>query len=176
MGIGQTPDKATVLAEVIRQVKELKKNAEEASKGFLIPMDSDEVKVEPCVINEGVGDGSMSYRASICCDYRPELLSDLRQTLDALQLRLVKVELSTLGERIKIDFVYTCCTGGMKNIHIEACHLLAISVRQALSSILHKPSNTSLDCSLITSSYPSKRPRLCLLQTSTSSCNHESCS
>ncbi|XP_061362024.1 transcription factor bHLH106-like [Gastrolobium bilobum] len=75
-------DKATLLAKVISRVKELKKNAAEASKGFLIPMDADEVKVEPSY------DGSMSYRASVCCDYRPELLSELTQTLEALQLQL----------------------------------------------------------------------------------------
>lgn len=40
-------DKATLLAKVISQVKELKKNAVEASNGFLTPMDPDEVKVEP---------------------------------------------------------------------------------------------------------------------------------
>ncbi|XP_061359780.1 transcription factor bHLH30-like [Gastrolobium bilobum] len=81
-------DKATLLGEVISQIKELKKNAAEASKGFLIPMDTDEVKVEPCDDDEEGGYGSMSYKASVCCDYRPELLSELRKTLDALQLQL----------------------------------------------------------------------------------------
>ncbi|MED6195228.1 hypothetical protein PIB30_035925 [Stylosanthes scabra] len=54
-------DKATLLGEVVKQVKELKKNAEEASQGFLIPMDFDEAE-------GGEGDGSsMCYRATLCC-------------------------------------------------------------------------------------------------------------
>ena len=57
-------DKATLLAEVISQVKELKKNAAEVSKGFLIPKDADEVKVEPYNDHEG-GEGSMSYSAGL---------------------------------------------------------------------------------------------------------------
>ncbi|XP_027346974.1 transcription factor bHLH30-like [Abrus precatorius] len=163
-------DKATLLAEVISQVNELKKNAVEASKGFLIPMDADEVKVEP--YDEG-GDGSMSYSATICCDFRPEILSDLRQTLDALQLHLVRAEISTLAGRMKNIFVFTCCKRDNSN-NIEACQALAGNVQQALCSVLDKASS-SLEFSLRTS-HPSKRRRLCFIETSTSSCNHESCS
>ena len=57
-------DKATLLAEVIRQVKELKNNAAEASIVFLIPINYGEVKVEPYEDEGGVG--SMSSRASVC--------------------------------------------------------------------------------------------------------------
>ncbi|KAJ1402154.1 Myc-type, basic helix-loop-helix [Sesbania bispinosa] len=158
-------DKATLLAEVISQVKELKKNAAESSKGFLIPMDADEVKVEPC--DDGGADGSVPYRATVCCDYRPDLLSELRQTLDALQLQLVRTELSTLGDRVKNVFVYSCCKGDINDI--EACQLIASTVHQALSSVLDKPSS-SLDHYSLRESYPCKQ------RTSTFSCNHESCS
>ncbi|KAJ7968695.1 Transcription factor [Quillaja saponaria] len=160
-------DKATVLAEVIRQVKELKKKAVEASKGFLFPMDSDEVKVEP--FDDEGGDGTQSYKASVCCDYRPELLSELRQALDALQLDMVKAEISTLGCRVESTFVF--CKGG-SFINIENCQLLACTVKQALSNVLDKTS-TSLEYSPRTSP-PSKRPRICFSSTSTSSsCNDE---
>ncbi|RDX64361.1 Transcription factor bHLH30 [Mucuna pruriens] len=161
-------DKATLLAEVISQVKELKKNAVEASKGFLIPMDADEVKVEPCD-DEG-GDGSMSYSATICCDFQPEILSDLRQTLDSLPLHLVKAEISTLAGRVKNVFVFTCCKEN--NIDIEACQALANTVHQALCSVLDKAS-VSLEFSPRTS-HANKRRRLCFIETSTSSCNHGS--
>ena len=164
-------DKATLLAEVISQVKELKKNAMEASKGFLIPMDADEVKVEP-YDDEG-GDGSMSYCATICCDFRSEILSDLRQTLDSLPLHLVKAEISTLAGRMKNVFVFTCCKGNINNIDIEKCQALASTVHQALCSVLDKASAT-LDFSPRTS-HASKRRRLCFIETSTSSCNHGSC-
>ncbi|KEH36580.1 transcription factor [Medicago truncatula] len=95
-------DKATLLAEVIRQVKHLKKNADEASKGYSIPTDDDEVKVEP--YENG---GSFLYKASISCDYRPELLSDLRQTLDKLQLQLA---LSSVLERASTSMDYSLRT------------------------------------------------------------------
>lgn len=114
----------------------------------------------------------MSYRASVCCDYRPELLSDLRQTLDALQLQLMRAELSILGDRVKNVFVYTCCKGD--SVNIEACQLIASTVHQALSSVLDKASS-SLDYSLRTS-HPSKRRRLCLIEPATYSCTHECCS
>ncbi|RZC24907.1 Transcription factor bHLH30 isoform B [Glycine soja] len=140
-------DKATLLAEVISQVKELKKNAAEVSKGFLIPKDADEVKVEPYNDHEG-GEGSMSYSATICCDFRPEILSDLRQTLDSLPLHLVKAEISTLAA-------------------------LASTVHQALCSVMEKAS-ASLDFSPRTS-HASKRRRLCFIETSNSTCNHGSC-
>ncbi|WVZ23682.1 hypothetical protein V8G54_002226 [Vigna mungo] len=159
-------DKATLLAEVIKQVKELKKTAVEASKGFPIPMDADEVKVEPC-------DGSMSYSATICCDFRPEIISDLRQTLDSLPLLLQKAEISTLGGRMKNVFVFTCCKENI-NIDTEACQGLARTVHQALCSVLEKAS-ASLEFSPRTS-HANKRRRLCFIETSTSSCNHGSCS
>ncbi|CAL0331356.1 unnamed protein product [Lupinus luteus] len=165
-------DKATLLAEVISQVKELKKNAMEASKGLIIPKDSDEVKVEPYDDEEGEGDGSVSYKASICCDYTPEILSDLRQTLDALKLKLMRTEISTLGNRMKNVFIFKCCKGDITNI--EACQALQISVQQALSSVVNKASS-SLEY-LPRTSYPNKRRRLCSIETSTNSCNHESCS
>ncbi|ESW25708.1 hypothetical protein PHAVU_003G058800 [Phaseolus vulgaris] len=158
-------DKATLLAEVISQVKELKKTAVEASKGFLIPMDADEVKVEPC-------DGSKSYSATICCDFRPEIISDLRQTLDSLPLHLEKAEISTLAGRMKNVFVFTCCKGNI-NIDTEECQALARTVHQALSSVLDKAS-ASLEFSPRTS-HANKRRRLCFIETSTSSCNHGSC-
>lgn len=35
----------------------------------------------------------MSYIAPICYDYQPDILSDLKKTLDALQLQLVNAEI-----------------------------------------------------------------------------------
>ncbi|KAL5096848.1 hypothetical protein RYX36_001175, partial [Vicia faba] len=161
-------EKATLLAEVIRQVKELKKNSDEESKGYLIPKDSDEVKVEiePC--ESGGVDGSILYKASICCDYGPDLLYDLKQTLDTLQLELVRAELSTLGDRVKNEFVYTCCKVDIYDV--ELCQVIASNVHHALSSVLDKAS-ASMD-------YELRRPRPCiqLQHTSALSCNHKFCS
>ncbi|WJX26776.1 hypothetical protein P8452_15655 [Trifolium repens] len=161
-------DKATLLAEVIRQVNELKSNANQASKGYLIPIDGNEVKVEVESCEKGVVDGSILYKASICCDYQPELFSDLKQTLDTLQLQLVRAELSTLGDRVKNEFVYNCCKVDIYNI--ELCQLIASNVHQALSSVLDKAS-ASMDYSL-----RAPHPYNQLQQTSTLSCNHDFCS
>jgi len=128
-------------------------------------MDADEVKVEPC-------DGSMSYSATICCDFRPEIISDLRQTLDSLPLHLEKAEISTLAGRMKNVFVFTCCKGNV-SIDTEASQAVARTVHQALCSVLEKAS-ASLEFSPRTS-HANKRRRLCFIETSTSSCNHGSC-
>ena len=130
-------DKATLLSEVISQVKELKKNATEASQGLLIPVDDDEVQVEPYYGN-GARSGNPLFKASLCCGYRPELLSDIRQALDALPLKMVRTEISTLGDRLKIFFVFTCCKE--KNNDAETCRNLASSVQETLSSLLDKAS------------------------------------
>uniref|UniRef100_A0A5B6YY73 Putative transcription factor bHLH30-like n=1 Tax=Davidia involucrata TaxID=16924 RepID=A0A5B6YY73_DAVIN len=157
-------DKATLLAEVIGQVRQLKKNATEASKGLLIPMDADEVRVEPH--DDGTGDGTFSVRASLCCDYRPELLSDLRQALAALHLNMGKAEVSTLGGRVKNLFIFTSNkerNGG----DVEARQHLVSSVHQALSSILDKVS-TSAEYSPRTT-LPNKRRRVSFFDSSSSS-------
>ncbi|KAF5474516.1 hypothetical protein F2P56_006409 [Juglans regia] len=154
-------DKATLLAEVISQLKELKKKAVETSQGFLIPMDADEVRVEPCDIIDGADVGTMSYKASLCCDYRPQLFSDLRKAIDSLQPEMAKAEISTLGSRVKNAFVFTCCKGGC--INIEECQAVASNVHQALSSVLDKASAIPEYSPRTT--HPSKRPRVSFFDT-----------
>ena len=61
-------DKASLLAEVIRHLKELKGSATEACEGLMVPKDSDEIRVEE---EEGGYDGfPYSIRASLCCEYK----------------------------------------------------------------------------------------------------------
>lgn len=164
-------DKATLLAEVIGQVRELKNKVVEASQGFLIPSDADEVKVESC--EDGAEDGAVSYKATLCCDYRPQLFSDLRQAIDALQLEMVKVETSTLGSRVKNSFVFTCGRGD--NINMEECQSVASHVHQILSSLLDKASAMP-ECSPRTTVLPSKRRRAStFFDTSSSSSGKPGC-
>lgn len=132
-------DKATLLAEVVREVKELKKNAREASKGLILPIEVDEVRVEPH--EDGIG-GSSFFRASVCCDYEPELISYIKQAIHTLPINTVKAEISTLGGRMKIVFVFTSCEQGNSN-NAKAHMLLASSVHNALNSILDKFSTSS---------------------------------
>ncbi|KAK2974843.1 hypothetical protein RJ640_017329 [Escallonia rubra] len=157
-------DKATLLAEVIGQVKQLNKTATEASEGLLIPVDADEVRVEP--LDETAGDKTLYFKASLCCDYRPDLMSDLRQALDALHVNTVSAEISTLGCRVKYVFVFT--SGRERNCgNAKSGELLAGSVHQALNAILDMAS-VSPEYSPRTT-LPNKRRRLSLYDNSSSS-------
>ncbi|XP_052177306.1 transcription factor bHLH30-like [Diospyros lotus] len=128
-------DKASLLAEVINHLKELRKNAAEATGGVLVPMDIDEVKVEQ---HEDGSDGaSCAIRASLCCDYRHEILFDIRQAIDALHLKTTRADIATFGGRMIYAFVITCHEEGNVD-DAAACRLLASSIRLALRSVLDK--------------------------------------
>ncbi|EXB78100.1 hypothetical protein L484_004801 [Morus notabilis] len=101
-------DKASLLAEVISHLKDLKRKAAEASEDSdcVIPKDIDEVKVEP----------------------------DHKQALDALHLITKRAEIATLGCRMKNVFVMTTS----KEENDEVCRFYARSVCQALRAVLEK--------------------------------------
>ncbi|KAF9672440.1 hypothetical protein SADUNF_Sadunf11G0042000 [Salix dunnii] len=131
-------DKATLLAAVISEIKELRKNALEACEGLLVPMDDDEVKVE--TFFDGTEDGTLYFKASICCDYRPELLSDIRNAIDALPLKMMNAEISTLGSRLKTEFIFTDRRDKNASEDAEAIQILTDSIHQTLTSVLEKGS------------------------------------
>ncbi|PSS24891.1 Transcription factor bHLH30 like [Actinidia chinensis var. chinensis] len=151
-------DKATLLTEVITQVEQLKKTAREYSKGFTIPMDDDEVRVEP----HNEGDGTFSLTASLCCDYSPQLISELRQALKTLHLNIVKAEISTLGSRVKNVFVFTSYKDTNSD-NAEACQVLVNIVHQSLTSVLDKVSEAA-DYTL-----PNKKRRISFIDSSSPS-------
>ncbi|CAL9081616.1 unnamed protein product [Musa textilis] len=126
-------DKAALLAEVIGHIKKLKRNAVEISKGYTIPSDADEVRVE--VQGDAMSTGSFMVKACLCCEDRPWILADLRRTLHSLQLQTVRAEISTLGGRIKNVFVMTSAAKNSRNV--DRHHFVA-SVHQALKSILER--------------------------------------
>lgn len=128
-------DKASLLAEVINHLKLLRSNATEAAKGILVPMDHDEVRVEQHV--DQSDDAPCSIKASLCCDYNHEILSDLRQALDALQLQKTKAEFSTLGGRMIYVFIISCCKNNNKEDN-ERCQDLVSSVHHTMRSVLDK--------------------------------------
>lgn len=117
-------DKATLLAEVVRQVKQLKINATQASLGLLIPEDIDEVRIEK--VDQAAVNGVLTFHASFCCKHRPELLTDVRQALTDLKVNIERAELSTLGDHVKIVFDF--------NSHEDQLN----SVREALTSVIEK--------------------------------------
>ncbi|RDX72607.1 Transcription factor bHLH30 [Mucuna pruriens] len=128
-------DKAALLGEVIRHLKELKKNAAQACEGLMIPKDNDEISVEE---QEGGLNGfPYSIRASLCCEYKPGLLSDIRQALDALHLMITRADIATLEGRMKNVFVIISCKE--QNFEDAAYRqFLAGSVHQALRSVLNR--------------------------------------
>ncbi|KAF0914850.1 hypothetical protein E2562_032526 [Oryza meyeriana var. granulata] len=91
-------DKASLLAEVIQHVKELKRQTSEITEEACpLPTESDELTVDA----SSDEDGRLVVRASLCCDDRTDLLPDLIRALKALRLRALKAEITTLGGRVK---------------------------------------------------------------------------
>lgn len=128
-------DKAALLAEVINHVKELRKSASEATEGMLVPMDVDEVRVEQ---ETDAGESSHIIRAFLCCDFKHELLNDLRQALEALPLKTVRAEIATFGNRMVNVFLITGCDEEKLEGNNGGGQFLVSSVRQALMSVLDK--------------------------------------
>lgn len=128
-------DKASLLGEVLRHLKDLKRNAAQDCEGLMIPKDNDEINVEE---QEGGLNGfPYSIRASLCCEYKPGLLSNIRQELDSLHLMIIKADIATLGSRMKNVLVIISCEE--RNFEdAEYRQFLAGSVHQALRSVLNR--------------------------------------
>ncbi|EAZ09073.1 hypothetical protein OsI_31335 [Oryza sativa Indica Group] len=122
-------DKASLLAEVIEHVKELKRqttaiaaaaaagdyhgNDEDdddavvgrrsAAAQQLLPTEADELAVDAAVDAEG----RLVVRASLCCEDRPDLIPDIARALAALRLRARRAEITTLGGRVRSVLLIT---------------------------------------------------------------------
>ncbi|KAK9116039.1 hypothetical protein Sjap_014986 [Stephania japonica] len=96
-------DKASLLAEVIQHVKELKRQTSVIAEASPVPTENDELVVDDALDE----DGRFIIRASLCCEDRSDLLPDLIKTLKALRLRTLKAEITTLGGRVKNVLVIT---------------------------------------------------------------------
>ncbi|KAJ7981569.1 Transcription factor bHLH30 [Quillaja saponaria] len=157
-------DKASLLAEVIKHLKDLKRNAAQACEDFVIPKDTDEIRVEQQ--EDGLDGVPYSIRASLCCEYKPGLMSYIRQALDTLHLIIMRAEIATLGGRMKNIFVITRYKE--ENIEdTEARQFLASSVHQVLRSVVDRFS-TLQDVSLGTG-LSNKRQRISIFSSSPSS-------
>ncbi|XP_051125948.1 transcription factor bHLH30-like [Andrographis paniculata] len=131
-------DKAALLAEVISQVKELKRNVASATDGALVPTEVDEVKVEQ---EESVDEGMSSFciRASLCCDFKHQLLSDLKEAIESLPLKMVRSEIATLGSRMVNVFVIARSNEDSNIEDLgEGGQVLVDCVHQSLRSVLDK--------------------------------------
>ncbi|XP_042450738.1 transcription factor AIG1-like isoform X2 [Zingiber officinale] len=136
-------DKASLLAEVIQHVKELKRQTSEIAEESPLPTEADEVAVESACDE----DGKLVARASLCCDDRPDLLPDLIGALKALRLRVLKAEITTVGGRVKNVLVVSHAEeqdddpddaiGDVDGGHIKQQQLMA-AVQDALRAVLEQ--------------------------------------
>ncbi|KAK6125870.1 hypothetical protein DH2020_040387 [Rehmannia glutinosa] len=108
-------DKASLLGEAVRRVRELKKTTaelgatsnddDESTNGnsntttttmkLMFPSETDELKLSPCENNSGL------IKASLSCEDRPEIIVDLIQALKSAEAKVVRAEMSTVGGRTK---------------------------------------------------------------------------
>ncbi|WVZ56337.1 hypothetical protein U9M48_006885 [Paspalum notatum var. saurae] len=148
-------DKASLLAEVIQHVKELKRQTSEITEEACpLPTESDELTVDA----SSDEDGRLVVRASLCCDDRADLLPDLIRALKALRLRALKAEITTLGGRVKNVLVITgddsACAGceGTDDEHqhhqqedqppMSPQHMVA-SIQEALRAVMERTAASS---------------------------------
>ncbi|KAE8778943.1 Transcription factor bHLH30 [Hordeum vulgare] len=144
-------DKASLLAEVIQHVKELKRQTSEIrEEACPLPTEADELTVDA----SSDEDGRLLVRASLCCDDRPDLLPDLIRALKALRLRALKAEITTLGGRVKNVLVVTeddsvACDGdqqdedgGNMQAPMSPQHAVA-SIQEALRAVMERTSSSS---------------------------------
>lgn len=104
-------DKASLLAEVVHHVKELRKRADDMAKQdgdtWVLPSESDEASLSYCDGDDDGGDNnnnnnnSKEMKATVCCEDRPGLNVDLARAIRAGRARAVRAEMMTIGGRTK---------------------------------------------------------------------------
>ncbi|KAG6479070.1 transcription factor bHLH30-like [Zingiber officinale] len=99
-------DKAALLGEVVRQVRELRVRAEEVA--VVVPGEADEVGVEEdeeAARDEtktvGGGQQGRMVRAWVCCEDRPGLMSEVSRAVRSVRARAVRAEMVTVGGRTR---------------------------------------------------------------------------
>ncbi|XP_072985970.1 transcription factor bHLH106-like [Typha latifolia] len=92
-------DKAALLGEVVRHVRELRGKADDVAVGVgvLLPGEGDEVGVE---LAEEVEEGKR-VRAWVCCADRPGLMGELSRAVGSVRARAVRAEMATVGGRTR---------------------------------------------------------------------------
>ncbi|CAN6166922.1 unnamed protein product [Urochloa humidicola] len=114
-------DKASLLAEVLDHVKELKRqtsammmaaaaavaggddNEGAAGPAQMLPTEADELAVDAAADRAG----RLVVRASLCCEDRPDLIPDIVRALAALRMRARRAEITTLGGRVRSVLLIT---------------------------------------------------------------------
>lgn len=110
-------DKASLLAEVVSHVKELRRLATEVAHrstdqcgggGVSWPFPSEEDEATLCYCDSE----NRIMRATVCCDERSGLNRDLMQAIRSVHVRVVRAETMTLGGRTKNVVVMEWSGGG----------------------------------------------------------------
>ncbi|XP_071707257.1 transcription factor bHLH30-like [Rutidosis leptorrhynchoides] len=138
-------DKASLLAEVIQHVKELKRQTSIIAEQCPVPTEIDELTLD----NASDKDGKFVIRASLCCEDRSDLLPDLIKTLKALRLKTLKAEITTLGGRVKNVLFITSEDVLTGNDDQEMVNYSISTIQEALKQVMEKtngddPSSTSV--------------------------------
>lgn len=130
-------DKASVLAEVVRRVRELKKATSELAtdrhdecngcNACVLPGDMDEVNLQRSEID------NTTHIATLCCEDRPELIVDLTRALGSVKGKVVKAEMATVGGRTKSVLWVRGVGGGAPEGLLK----------RALKVVVDKPSSSS---------------------------------
>ncbi|GJN33758.1 hypothetical protein PR202_gb22381 [Eleusine coracana subsp. coracana] len=103
-------DKAALLGEVVRHVRELRGEADAAAAGaaVAVPGERDEVGVEEgpphyCWYGgaDRAGAATRRVRAWVCCADRPGLMSELGRAVRSVSARPVRAEIATVGGRTR---------------------------------------------------------------------------
>ncbi|PPR91880.1 hypothetical protein GOBAR_AA28801 [Gossypium barbadense] len=144
-----------------------------SAKAFNIPTEMDEVTVDwdrPQDINpNGTRQGNDSkdkifIRASVCCDDRPEVFTELIKILKGLRLNTIKADISSVGGRMKCNFIL--CYNSIDEEEEEGEGVSPTTLKQSLDVVLSRIASSSdvSDCRI-----RSKRQRLFLLSQFTQS-------
>ncbi|KAL5223308.1 hypothetical protein ABZP36_028021 [Zizania latifolia] len=139
-------DKAALLGEVVRHVRELRGRADDATEGVdVVPGEGDEVGVEDEVDfhrltdHGGVDIGGdrrwrRRVRAWVCCADRPGLMSDLGRAVRSVSARPVRAEVATVGGRTRSVLELDVCDAAAATDNDRAVALSAL--RAALRTVL----------------------------------------
>lgn len=142
--INMQTDKASLLAEVIQHVKELKRQTSLIAETSPVPTEMDELTVDA-----SDEDGKFVIKASLCCEDRSDLLPDLIKSLKALRLRTLKAEITTLGGRVKNVLFITgddqdssCSSAAVEQHHQQQQQqqYSISSIQEALKAVMEKTS------------------------------------
>jgi len=146
-------DKATLLARVVCQLKDLKRKAAETRQPLPIPAEANGITVD-CYTGAaagGYGRPETCIRASVSCDDRPGLLADLAGAFRGLRLRPMRADMASLGGRARCEFMLCREEGDV--VSAGRVKALEDGVKQALASAAYP--ETAYGCN-----YRSRRRRI----------------